>query len=599
MLANTQPSLTLSTLLVTSGIFPQTDGSSGSAENALIGNLLWFAGNFAPRGSELAQGQILNIAQSSALNTVLGTGTYGGNGQTTFALPNLQTLLTVGTGQGAGLNNQSLGVTTGQLETTITQATLPPGSGGTSTAVTDVQSSIGVRYLIAVEGMYPSGSMAAQTIGNVLAFAGNRVPNGYREAAGQTLDIADFPDLFQLIGTTYGGNGTTTFALPDLRGRTLVGADATNPLGTLFGGETDTITLANMPVSMGGSATPISNYQPSFAVDFWMATQGIFPSRTLTSVDSLSPMIGQIVATIAPLSGLTGWTRATGGTLPIAQNQGTFAVLGTSFGGNGTTTFGVPDLRGKAIMGAGTAGLFSTAVGDQLGSATRTLDISDIPALSFNGTGANENLWGGDLGDSIGGGAGNDSMIGNAGHDTMDGGAGNDSLVGGAGNDTASYASAGGAVLVGLLLQGQAQNTQGAGNDSLSGFENVTGSGFDDTLGGDAGANVLSGGDGNDALYAVGGDDTLNGGAGNDTLHGGTGADVFVFNAGRDMIEDFRPEDTIQIGQSLGVSTFADLMARARVVNQDDTLIDFGRGNTLLIEDVRPAQLDAADFAFI
>ena len=65
------------------------------------------------------------------------------------------------------------------------------------------------------------------------------------------------------------------------------------------------------------------------------------------------------------------------------------------------------------------------------------------------------------------------------------------------------------------------------------------------------------------------------------------------------MIEDFRPEDTIQIAASLGVSDFAGIIARATVVDGgDDVLIDFGGGNTLRLEDVSLSSLTAGDFLF-
>jgi microcystin-dependent protein len=72
---------------------------------------------------------------------------------------------------------------------------------------------------------------------------------------GQTLSRATYPDLWRVVqergGVTSGvfgaGDGSTTFVLPDLRGRTLVGADATNPLGAKFGAATVTLTTANMP----------------------------------------------------------------------------------------------------------------------------------------------------------------------------------------------------------------------------------------------------------------------------------------------------------------------------------------------------------------
>ena len=83
-----------------------------------------FAGNFAPRGYAFCQGQILSIAQNTALFSLLGT-TYGGNGQTTFALPDLRGRVPVGQGQGPGLSNYTLGEVTGVESETLTTGQMP------------------------------------------------------------------------------------------------------------------------------------------------------------------------------------------------------------------------------------------------------------------------------------------------------------------------------------------------------------------------------------------------------------------------------------------------------------------------------------------
>jgi len=115
----------------------------------------------------------------------------------------------------------------------------------------------------------------------------------------------------------------------------------------------------------------------------------------------------------------------------------------------------------------------------------------------------------------------NDTLIGNADANVIEGGLGNDTLVGGAGDDTASYAGAAAGVTASLALQGTAQNTGSAGTDTISGFQNLLGSAFNDTLTGDAAENVLSGGAGDDTLNpganVNGAVDLLDGGAGSDT----------------------------------------------------------------------------------
>lgn len=118
----------------------------------------------------------------------------------------------------------------------------------------------------------------------------------------------------------------------------------------------------------------------------------------------------------------------------------------------------------------------------------------------------------------------NDTLIGDANANIIEGGLGNDALSGGAGDDTASYAGATAGVTVSLALQGTAQNTVAAGTDTLAGFENLQGSAFNDTLSGDAAANVISGGAGDDTL-ATGG----NAGGTVDLLDGGTGSDTASF----------------------------------------------------------------------
>ena len=86
-----------------------------------IAEIRMFAGNFAPRNWALCNGQILSIAQNTALFSILGT-TYGGNGQTTFALPDFRGRVAVGTGQGPGLPSITLGQVAGEpTHTLITQ----------------------------------------------------------------------------------------------------------------------------------------------------------------------------------------------------------------------------------------------------------------------------------------------------------------------------------------------------------------------------------------------------------------------------------------------------------------------------------------------
>ena len=90
-----------------------------------IAEIRIFAGNFAPRGWAFCDGQLLPIAQNSALFAVIGT-IYGGNGETDFALPDLRSRAAMHAGNGPGLTPRSLGERGGASDVTLTEANLPP-----------------------------------------------------------------------------------------------------------------------------------------------------------------------------------------------------------------------------------------------------------------------------------------------------------------------------------------------------------------------------------------------------------------------------------------------------------------------------------------
>ena len=92
--------------------------------NPFIGQIMLFAGNFAPRGWAFCEGQLLPIAQNTALFSILGT-TYGGDGRTTFALPDLKGRMAISQGNGPGLPSYNLGEKAGTATTTLSVANLP------------------------------------------------------------------------------------------------------------------------------------------------------------------------------------------------------------------------------------------------------------------------------------------------------------------------------------------------------------------------------------------------------------------------------------------------------------------------------------------
>src|SRR5271157_5170538 len=92
-----------------------------------LGSLLLVPYNFAPAGWALCHGQLLPISQNTALFSLLGT-TYGGDGVSTFALPDLRDRVPIGSGEGPGLNNYPLSVTGGEEQVTLTIAQMPAHS---------------------------------------------------------------------------------------------------------------------------------------------------------------------------------------------------------------------------------------------------------------------------------------------------------------------------------------------------------------------------------------------------------------------------------------------------------------------------------------
>jgi microcystin-dependent protein len=159
-------------------------------------------------------------------------------------------------------------------------------------------------------------------LGEIRLFAGNFAPVGWAVCAGQLLPIAQYDALFNLIGTTYGGDGQTTFALPDLRGRVPIHQGPVHPTGEQGGQETVTLLASQLPshthpaqastavaqsgapagrvlaaagpaafYSAAGSVSSVGlstatgagqaheNMQPHLPLQFIIALEGIFPSQ--------------------------------------------------------------------------------------------------------------------------------------------------------------------------------------------------------------------------------------------------------------------------------------------------------------------------------
>jgi microcystin-dependent protein len=128
-----------------------------------------------------------------------------------------------------------------------------------------------------------------QYLGTIKLFAGNFAPRGWAFCHGQLLSISQNTALFSLLGITYGGNGSTTFGLPDLRGRVPMGAEKganiSVALGQRLGSETSTLTSANATAGAGGATVAVAsdqphlNEQPYLGLNFIICLQGLYPPR--------------------------------------------------------------------------------------------------------------------------------------------------------------------------------------------------------------------------------------------------------------------------------------------------------------------------------
>jgi microcystin-dependent protein len=375
---NLQPSLAVTELMLSHGVFPSLD-EPGSALGGTLGFVYDFAGSSLPGTTLAANGQILPVAPT-ALFALLGN-TYGGDGKSTFALPDLQGKAIIGAGAGPGLTPRALGAAVGSSTASLTSAQVPaPGASTASQSYNTMQPSLPLQTLIATDGAFPGqgGSVGTSAfVGQIANFAGTFVPAGWAPANGQLLSIADNESLFEVIGTTYGGDGLTNFALPDLRGRIAIGADSANPVGSQKGAESVTVTQSELP---GAGQQPLSDDQPSLAITYLIATNGIFPATfNDNSFDPFTQTLGQI-AEFAGDFAPSGWALADGQLLSIQANLALFAVIGTAYGGDGKTTFALPDLDGRTTIGAG--GVFPAGDATGFNSILLTTDEVSIAPLT-------------------------------------------------------------------------------------------------------------------------------------------------------------------------------------------------------------------------
>ncbi|MBZ4037608.1 tail fiber protein [Flavobacterium sp. 17A] len=154
-------------------------------------------------------------------------------------------------------------------------------------------------------------------IGEVRIFAGNYAPIGWAICDGSLLNISGNEALYTLLGTTYGGDGQTTFALPDFRGRAGIGFSGTSPLGTKDGSENVVLSISNLPPHTHSGNIKVSSAKATVTTP--VANSSIAsPSITVNGVtrDVLGYNDKTPNTTLAPIN-----TSLNGGSLPINVMQ--------------------------------------------------------------------------------------------------------------------------------------------------------------------------------------------------------------------------------------------------------------------------------------
>lgn len=140
--------------------------------------------------------------------------------------------------------------------------------------------------------------MSQPYVGEIRMFAGNFAPVGWALCQGQLLAISENPTLFQLIGTTYGGDGQNTFALPNLQSRLPVHVGPGFALGQAAGAETVTLTVSQIPAHSHVPQCSDTGAQSSPAGNVWAT-----PATGGTVYDSAAPTLAMATQAVGSAGG--------------------------------------------------------------------------------------------------------------------------------------------------------------------------------------------------------------------------------------------------------------------------------------------------------
>ncbi|RAW15973.1 hypothetical protein DC345_10770 [Paenibacillus taichungensis] len=265
-------------LIVLSGIWnisSVVQPAHAAAAQPYLGEIKLLPYRSAPQGWMPADGRLLSLTQNTALYSLIGNN-YGGDGKSNFALPDL------------------------------------------TNAAPE-----GLRYFVATNGIYPPRDTEGPynenaVLGEIRLFPYIFSPTGWLTANGQSLNTSTYPDLYEMLGTTYGADNLNEFKLPTL-------PDINGVHYAIFA-------------------------HPTRHAEFGTGNE----------------YVGEIIPMLVTLP-TNNWTLADGSALPINQNEVLFSLLNTSFGGNGVTDFKVPKLNNSQstlVYYVATTGIFPNLSGD-------------------------------------------------------------------------------------------------------------------------------------------------------------------------------------------------------------------------------------------
>lgn len=208
-----------------------------------LGQIQLFGFQFAPRGWAQCAGQILAIPTNTALFSLLGT-VYGGNGQTTFQLPDLRGRVAIGQGQGPGLQNYNLGEFAGVETMTLTGANLPSHTHQATAQSNSTSTST-------------STSTSSSTLNGVNGAANKGNPAGHMLAANANAQIYAPASAGSAVAMDAASVATTT---------------TTNTT-------TGTTTNTTVTVQPAGNNSPFPLHSPYLCLNYCIALEGVYPSR--------------------------------------------------------------------------------------------------------------------------------------------------------------------------------------------------------------------------------------------------------------------------------------------------------------------------------